>query len=640
MTSRRPHIEEILEHAVHLSEPEQSGYLQEACAGDENLLEAIKSHLETDTDELLEHLLTHGLSGILKSAAREQIRQIEREKEQLQREEEEERRIWKGRHINGQFFVRELRRLGPIALLLDGEDTHLDDAKVIIKMPRRWAYIENDLDDERTRDEKANTRNAFRKEFDALFKLRGHANIVRVLAKGEEFDGRPFIVQEFIEGRNASELLDENKDAGLDIDKVADIIRQAGTGLEAAHHEEIIHLDVKAENIMVNSYGQVKLIDFNAAAVKLPISPRSTVLNDEIWGTLGYASPEQIKNMGEPDKNRKEIELTAASDVYSLAVTAYHLLCGKLPFSMNFSELIIQQNSCSFEAASEIRSDIPRQVDSVLKAALNPDPNKRTQSAKQFAESFALALESVPGDFEDTAGDSTGPTPPSPSPLRPKGNIALIALVVCIIAGLAFVLWWFSSRRTVGLGPTASETPIAIPSPSAVPTKSGERSFSYWLDLTRTVNGKPSGGVIKASGKEVFIYGDTVLMNFVSSQSGYLYLVNEGRNYQDATTFYFEGKFRVKSNERLASTRLAFDNKTGVEKFWVLFSNSPVPLFEQYNSPREIPLEKTEEARGLLNQYAIDESSAKEDISNAETKVTASGDTIAYRLDLRHRAAD
>ncbi len=138
----------------------------------------------------------------------------------------------------------------------------------------------------------------------------------------------------------------------------------------------------------------------------------------------------------------------------------------------------------------------------------------------------------------------------------------------------------------------------------------------------------------------MFTNGDYFVVNFASSQSGYLYLLNEGINYRDATTFYYEGKFSVRPNTHLSSTKLGFDNKDGTERFWFLFSNRPVEILEKYQAPREIPEGETEQVRNYLNQSIPPDLSSKEDISNAQTNVKGSGDTIAYKAELRHRRSE
>lgn len=631
MRRDKERIEEILERAAQIPKPARLDYIKNACENDQGVIDEVVSLLETGTDKL-DHFLEEGLPRILWSAARNQMEQSEMEEQQLRREQQEEKSRWEGQCIGdlyngqGKYEILELRRFGLMASLYSARDRWLDRL-VIVKIPRRDAYTKGENDDDNTENEKTNVRNNFRKEFNALRKLEACSYVVKVHDFGELPDERPFMVLEYIHGKNARELLGadgENK-SGLSVKDAANIIRQAGKGLQAAHENGILHRDIKSENIMVCDDGLVKVIDFNAADLRVPKHQMSTC-KDLTWGTAGYASPEHLRKILVDET----VSLTSASDVYSLAVTAYELLTGELPFGDNLLEIDERQRNYSFTPVTQARKTLLNTVDDLLREALDYDPRKRLKNAKDFSEQLATALEST---------RSEGAPLPFPHPLPTRKGLAWVALVVLLLVGGGYLLWMISSERTTRSGPLTSTTSEKSPNEPIKPPNLSPRSFTYWLDLTRPSNGKP-GALVKASGKEVFIYGDSIVMNFVSPQSGYMYLINEGRNYKDATTFYFEGKFRIRPNERVSSERLGFDNKPGVEKFWVLFSNSPINLLDEYDSPREIPEEKTEQVRNFLNKNAIPDSSAKEDIANAQTEVESSGETVAYKLDLRHRKTE
>src|SRR5205814_2987513 len=103
-----------------------------------------------------------------------------------------------------------------------------------------------------------------------------------------------------------------------------------------------------------------------------------------------------------------------ASDVYSLAVTAYQLLTGKMPFSSNVTELIQQQASCSFRPPSELRIGVASEIDHLLRSALNPNPVKRPQTAQEFATAFTRALEEL-----GQRATQVPPVQPLHIPIRP-----------------------------------------------------------------------------------------------------------------------------------------------------------------------------------------------------------------------------
>src|SRR5215216_3868044 len=643
MHTNKTLIEEILDGAEGLDETTRIAFVNKACNGDAALAAEVHSLLSAGDESSLKDFLADGLPQMMNSVAQREANLTgDTDSRTLKREKAEEEKRWVGAYVGeifkdrGRYQILELRRFGLMAALFFGKDRKLG-VDVVIKIPRMSAYVERIDDDDSVRDAKTNIRNNFRREYDALIKLESCGFVVQVRDFDELKDGRPFMVLEYISGKNGLDLLQSSSTktgvrTGLAFADVANIVRQAGKGLEAAHRLEILHRDIKAENVMIGNDGHVRLIDFNAAAVKIPISPMSTVFRDQTWGTLGYTSPEQLKNMlAEGDD---VVELTPASDIYSLTVTAYQLLTGRMPFSRNLADLITEQMDCAFVPASRFRSGLEKDVDPLIRQALDFEPSRRPQSALKFGEQLARALEKL-GD------QPTSPPVPLPGP-RFTGKHVLALLSILIV--IAFGAWLISKSINPETKSTVEASTPSLPSPQISETASrslasnAPRAFSFWLDWTRTQNGTPlAGGPIKASGQEIFTNGDLFVLNFESPQDGYLYLLNEGRNYNDAQTFYYQGTHKVKANQKVPSAELVFDNKDGIEQFWILVSDQPVPFLEAYQPPMEIPEVKGDELRNYLNQHVPADLSSRENMSTATTEVNASGKTVAYRLSLRHR---
>jgi serine/threonine protein kinase len=635
---QKERLEEILEEALAVPLAQRPNYVSAACERDPEIAAELTSLLESEQDSSLTEFLDEGLPGILMSAAASAPESTRaNETTQLRQEEQEERAFWEGKCVGdefdnqGRYEIVMMRRFGLMASLFFATDRKVG-GPVVIKIPRRNAYLKIEGNYQDLGNYNANIRNNFRREFDALRKLHRCSYVVRVLDFGELPDGRPFMVQEFIEGKNALELLNSNKEltgksAGLAFKDVINIVRQAGKGLQAAHELSILHRDMKAENVMVTHDGHVKLIDFNAADVKLPISPMSTVFSHQTWGTLGYASPEQLQNMMDTDVDAV-VPLTPASDVYSLAVTTYQLLTGKMPFSSNVTELIKQQASCSFVPPSEIRAGVSREIDGLFKSALNPDRALRPQTVQEFATAFARDLEDV-GYRATEAVNSEVHSPSETAPVRneKKRRRALFAIILIGILSVGGLFTWLALKNR-NTQTVASNTPAPV------------RSFSYWLDLTRVAKGRAADTKIRASGQEVFTNGDHFTVNFSSPHPGYLYLLNEGRNYQDKRSFYYIGKYTVKPDTQLSSSQLGFDNKDGTEQFWFVFSRAPIDIFEEHAPPLEIPLDKTSRVETYLNESVPADLTSTEDMSNAQTRVTGSGEVIAHKVSLRHRRSE
>src|SRR3954468_17285405 len=167
----------------------------------------------------------------------------------------------------------------------------------------------------------------FRREARAMSHLT-HPNTVKVLLYGELEDGSLYIVMEYLEGKNLNQMV--RSEGPLPLERGLPILIQACGALEEAHRAGIVHRDLKPENIFVCNQGGLrdyhKVLDFGLAKVtEREMRPGSIILTQEgmVFGTPEFMSPEQAQGRA----------LTAASDIYSLAVILYEALTGKLPFN-------------------------------------------------------------------------------------------------------------------------------------------------------------------------------------------------------------------------------------------------------------------------------------------------------------------
>jgi serine/threonine-protein kinase len=210
----------------------------------------------------------------------------------------------------------------------------------------------------------------FRREALAAARL-VHPNIVQVFDFGfDEASGQHFIVMEHVSGSSCAALL---RDRGhLDVEESVDILRQACRGLDYAHRNGVVHRDVKPGNLLRNDDGVVKLADFGIAKAT---EQSSITQAGSVLGTAAYLAPEQAR--GE--------DAGAASDLYSLAVVAYQLLSGRLPYeASSLSELVVKQQREAPFPLEQMNPDVPPTLAKAIEYGLSIDPGARPVDAAAF----------------------------------------------------------------------------------------------------------------------------------------------------------------------------------------------------------------------------------------------------------------
>ncbi len=196
-----------------------------------------------------------------------------------------------------------------------------------------------------------------------------HPNIVSVY-DFEAADGEALLIMEAIEGPALSEILDETPPGQLDRDIIASIAGSVAGALSFAHASNVLHLDVKPDNILVDLEGRTKLSDFGISELA---DARGLAL--PAGGTIGYMPPEQL---------RAE-ELDQRCDVFALGMVVYEMLVGENPFvadTLDKSRKLVER--FALKPPSTVRDDVPAAIDEVVFAAIEPDWRERYPSPDAF----------------------------------------------------------------------------------------------------------------------------------------------------------------------------------------------------------------------------------------------------------------
>ncbi len=209
-------------------------------------------------------------------------------------------------------------------------------------------------------------------------------HIIPVFEAGES-NGVLFIAMRFVRGGDVRRLLDTN--GPLPPAQAAEIVAQAASALDAAHSRGLVHRDVKPANMLlepsgaIDGPGHVYLSDFGLSKTALAVS--GITATGQFLGTLDYVSPEQIEGK----------VLDGRSDLYSLACSAFEMLCGEPPFRREQSVSVMYAHLSEEPPALRLRRpDLPAAIDAVMVRALAKAPADRFATCREFAAAFRIAL--------------------------------------------------------------------------------------------------------------------------------------------------------------------------------------------------------------------------------------------------------
>ena len=329
--------------------------------------------------------------------------------------------------VDGRYRIINRLGSGGMAEVWCAEDTQLDRKVALKILQPRFAQDREFVE-------------RFRREASAAAGLQ-HPNVVSVFDRGE-FDGTYYIAMEYVEGASLRDLINR----GMSVEAAVGVTRQILAAARFAHSHGVIHRDLKPGNVLVDRHGRASVTDFGIA--KAGVS--EITQTGSVMGTAQYLSPEQAQGL----------EVTAASDLYSIGVILYEGLTGRVPFEADSAVAVaLKQVSEVPRPPSELNPAVPRALDAVVLKALAKDPANRFASVDEFAaaldaaeknpsvapfETAVFGAPPVPPPESAEAREAPAGPPPEGPPeqprrdqRRPRWRWAIVAVLVAALVGVA-----------------------------------------------------------------------------------------------------------------------------------------------------------------------------------------------------------
>jgi predicted Ser/Thr protein kinase len=327
-----------------------------------------------------------------------------------------------GETIDGRYELRELVGTGGMSSVFRAHDRMLE-RNVALKI----------LHDHFTDDDEYVGR--FRREARAVAQL-SHPHVVTVIDRGQD-EGREYIVFEYVDGENLKELV--RRSGPMPVRRALEVAIAVAEGLAFAHAQGLVHRDVKPQNVLLSTEGEIKVTDFGIAR-SLEMDG-GTTQTGTVLGTSTYISPEQAGGKG----------VTPATDVYSLGVVLWELLAGDVPFpGDNFVTVALRHINEPPPSLLDVRPDVPPRVAAAVDRALAKQPGDRFPSMEAFEQELRRCLDELDTERTVIVPPQTVPpaVPPAPPPSYIRdaparrthsGRGRRIALVVAVLVALGAI---------------------------------------------------------------------------------------------------------------------------------------------------------------------------------------------------------
>ncbi len=329
--------------------------------------------------------------------------------------------------------------------------------------------------------EQADQLERFRQEARSVAKF-SHPNVVSVIDAGED-GGHPYIVFEYIEGETLKQRI--NRNGALEPQEAIAYAIEIARGLAVAHARNMVHRDIKPQNILIDAEGRAKLTDFG---ISRQLEQDGMTATGRVLGTTDYVAPEQA--MGR--------KVDPRTDIYSLGVVLYEMLVGQVPFAAD-SQVGVAMKHVNEELpdVQRRRPDVSAAVALVVERSTAKDPAQRYQQVSEMIDDLSTALEVEAARAGSTTGEATSVLDAVPPPKRKLSSRArwswVAILAVLLVAGGTLLAVQLISSGKLGGGGAEKGSGKAIQISSATdydPEGDGEEVGSK---VGLAVDGDPTG---------------------------------------------------------------------------------------------------------------------------------------------------
>ena len=314
-----------------------------------------------------------------------------------------------GTVLSGRYRLEAKLGSGGMSTVYLARDETLDRSVAVKVMHREMSEQEDQLQ-------------RFRQEARAVAKLT-HPNVVSVIDAGED-GGHPYIVFEYVKGETLKQRI--NRVGALDTQEAIAYAIEVARGLSVAHARNMVHRDIKPQNVLIDEEGRAKLTDFG---ISRQLEQDGMTATGRVLGTTDYVAPEQAMGKG----------VDPRSDLYSLGVVLYEMLVGQVPFHAD------SQVGVAMKHVNEELPDVQRRrpeasaaVALVVERSTAKNPAERYQTVAEMIDDLETALEVEAARAGSTTGEATSvldAVPPPKRKLSGRGRWSWAAIVLLVLVG-------------------------------------------------------------------------------------------------------------------------------------------------------------------------------------------------------------